>query len=44
MNGSIDVESCVGKGSKITASVCLKVQRQNGVAVEYEQPAGDAVL
>ena len=41
MNGSIDVESCVGKGSKITASVCLKVQRQNGVAVEYEQPAGD---
>lgn len=41
MNGSIDVESCVGKGSKITASVCLKVQRQNGIAVEYEQPAGD---
>ena len=41
MNGSIDIESCVGKGSKITASVCLKVQRQNGSAVEYEQSAGD---
>lgn len=41
MNGSIDVESCLGKGSKITASVCLKVQRQNGLAASYEQPGSD---
>lgn len=41
MNGSIDVESCIGKGSKITASVCLKMQQRNDIKVAGEQSVGD---
>ena len=41
MNGSIDVESCIGKGSKITASVCLKMQQRNDITVAGEQSVGD---
>lgn len=41
MNGSIDVESCIGKGSKITASVCLKMQQWNDITVAGEQSVGD---
>lgn len=36
MNGLIDVESCIGKGSKITASVCLKMQQRNDIKVAGE--------